>query len=223
MTPYYDKDGITIYHGDARHVLPHIATGSVSSIVTDPPYGMNLQPQRGATKAIEGDERRMAKSLWWAVMPDCIRVLQDNSKALFFGRWSEEWAKPVLEEFFTVKGCIVWVKNVWGIGYYIRPQWELCWYCHKGEPEVPDDAPSDVWDFRKVHEQIHSCEKPVALLKNAVRMCGPGTVLDPFMGVGSTLRAAKDEGRKAIGIEIEEEYCEAAVQRLRQGVLNLTA
>ena len=220
MKPYCEQDGIVIYHGDCREVLPTLEPESVSSIVTDPPYGMDLQPQRGKTKAIEGDVQRFAKSLWYGSAPFWSRVLESDTASVFFGRWSEEWAKALLSEWFTVKDCIVWVKNNFGLGYYTRPQWELAWYVHKGTPPTPEQAGSNVWDFRKVMDQVHSCEKPVPLLRRAIEVCGGnGVILDPFMGSGTTLRAAKDLGRRAIGIEIEERYCEIAANRLRQGVL----
>jgi site-specific DNA-methyltransferase (adenine-specific) len=120
-----------------------------------------------------------------------------------------------------VKGGIVWRKNMWGLGYYLRPQWEQMWYCHKGEPPRPADAPSDVWDAAREREPEHSCEKPEGLLGRAVAFVSePGAiVLDPFVGSGTTLVAAKRQGRRAIGIEIEERYCEIAARRLAQGTL----
>jgi site-specific DNA-methyltransferase (adenine-specific) len=221
MKPYYEDDFTTIFHGDCRELLPNLEP--VDLVLTDPPYGMDLQPQRGKTKAIVGDVRRDAQSLMWGVVPQCYRLLKPDSSAFFFGRWSEVWAKEVLDQWFDVKGCIVWVKNVFGIGYYLRPQWELAWYCHKGKPPVPEEAVSDVWDCRRVFDTQHSCEKPIdllgRLLKFAVGQKGGGLVLDPFMGSGSTLRAAKDMAIKSIGIEIEEKYCEIAAKRLHQEIL----
>jgi site-specific DNA-methyltransferase (adenine-specific) len=68
---------------------------------------------------------------------------------------------------------------------------------------------------------MHPNQKPIALMRWCIEKCPPGTVLDPYMGSGTTIRAAKDLGRKAIGIEIEERYCEIAAKRLAQGVLDL--
>lgn len=82
---------------------------------------------------------------------------------------------------------------------------------------------TDVLSHRTITSPLHPCEKPVGLLSDLLLTVGhdAGTILDPFMGSGTTLRAAKDLGRKAIGIDIEEKYCQIAVERLRQGVLKL--
>jgi site-specific DNA-methyltransferase (adenine-specific) len=67
----------------------------------------------------------------------------------------------------------------------------------------------------------HPSQKPIKLMKDILLKCPEGIVLDPFMGSGTTLRAAKDLGKKAIGIEINEEYCEIAAERMSQTVMNL--
>jgi site-specific DNA-methyltransferase (adenine-specific) len=67
----------------------------------------------------------------------------------------------------------------------------------------------------------HPTEKPLALMRELISKCPPGVILDPFMGSGTTLRAAKDHGRPAIGIEIEERYCETAARRCSQETLGL--
>jgi DNA modification methylase len=214
LTPFYQDDYATIYHGDCREILPQLP--KVDLVLTDPPYGISLQPPRGITKPIKGDLRREAKSLLWFVSDQAYRLTPENTCHLFFGGWSETWVKDVLAEWFTVKGCIIWKKNVFGIGYHLRPQHEFIWVCHKGDPMPPEQAPSDVWECAKVQAPEHSCEKPIELIARAIQYCGiPKTILDPFMGSGTTLVAAKQLGRKAIGIEIEEKYCEIAATRLR--------
>jgi site-specific DNA-methyltransferase (adenine-specific) len=216
IKPYYNKSGITIYQGDARFILPSLETESVDAVITDPPYGINFQPRWGKTKAIKNDHRRDAKSLWWAILPDLFRILRANTASVFFAGKSEEWVKPLLEEWFEVKGAIVWRKNFFGLGYYLRPQWELAWYVHKAKPALPAVAISDVWDFKRDYKLKHSCQKPIALLKHAIQFCGGELILDPFIGSGSTLCAAQELGRRAIGVELEEEYCELAAKRLEE-------
>ena len=191
---------------------------SVDSIVTDPPYGIDLQPQRKLTQAIEGDKPQEARDLWTKFVPETYRILKDNTASIFFARWSEVWCKEVLEQYFTVKSCIVWVKNNFGIGYYTRPQHEFIWYCHKGKPPLPLKPQSDVWMEPKVLKPIHSCEKPIGLIERAIGFTSPenSIILDPFLGSGTTAIAAHNTGRKFIGIEKEPKYVEIARQRLEQ-------
>jgi site-specific DNA-methyltransferase (adenine-specific) len=208
-------EGIELYCGDCREVLPLIS--EIDAVVTDPPYGISLAPQRGLTEAIQGDGREEAKELWRFLASESVRLAKADTGHLFWTGWSETWTKEVLAEHFTVKSCVVWAKNMFGIGYYTRPQHEFAWYCHKGKPPVPAEAFSDLWSVPKVQAPIHSCEKPVALMKAAIRLCdtrGGGTVLDPFMGVGSTGVAAISLGRKFIGCEIEQKHFDVAVKRI---------
>ena len=217
MEPYYEHNGITIYHGDCREIMPQL--GKVDAVVTDPPYGIDLQPQRGLNSPIANDKQEDARQLWSDFVPVCFGLLPDNSSAMFWTGWSEVWTKDTLSKWFTVKSCIVWVKNVWGIGYYTRPQHEFAWYCHKGKPPVLDNPVSDVWNVPRLNAPIHANQKPVELLQRCMLLTGGETILDPFMGSGTTLVAAKQLGRKAIGIELEEKYCEIAAKRLAQEVL----
>ena len=207
---------VDLYHGDCLEVMASIPDGSVDSFVSDPPYGMNLKPQRGRTQSILGDGNDEAPDLWAAFLPHAARIAKDDTAHLFFSRWSEAWVKPLLAEHFTVKGCIVWSKTNFGIGYYVRPQWELAYYCHKGKPPKPAKAESDVWVHKRVARPVHSCEKPVGLMERAVRLCAPdgGVVVDPFMGVGSTGLACVNTGRQFIGIERDDKYFAIASERI---------
>lgn len=219
--PFYADEYVTLYHGDSRRILPQLGTEWVDSIVCDPPYGIDLQPQRGKTKAIANDTRREAKALWWAMIPLLHAAAKPNTSHFVFGGWSEAWCAEVLREWFTVKGCIVWKKNQFGMGYYLCPQWELAWYLHKGEPPVPEKASSDVWECAREQAPEHSCQKPVELMQRAIQYTGAKVILDPFAGSGSTLLAAKNLGLRAVGIECELEYCELIKRRLAQEVLPL--
>lgn len=207
-----------IIQGDCLEVMQGIPDKSVDAIITDPPYGMDLQPQRGITQAIEGDKPQEARELWAQFVPETYRILKDDTASIFFARWSEVWCKEVLEQYFTVKACIVWVKNNFGIGYYTRPQHEFIWYCHKGKPPLPKTPQSDVWLEPKVLKPIHSCEKPTGLIERAIDFTTieNGILLDPFLGSGTTAVAALNTGRFFIGIEKEPKYVEIARKRVEQ-------
>jgi DNA modification methylase len=214
-------NGITLYQGDSRDVLPSLA--EVDAIITDPPYGISLVPQRGLTEAIQGDGRDEAKELWAVLAIEASRLAKPDTGHLFWTGWSETWTKDVLAEHFTVKSCIVWAKNMFGIGYYTRPQHEFAWYCHKGKPPLPQKPMSDLWEVPKVQAPVHSCEKPVALMRAAIRLCEPrgdGIVLDPFMGVGATGVAAVEMGRRFVGIELDQGHFETALRRIERAASN---
>jgi len=217
MTPYYDEDGVTIYHGDCRDVWPDAWHGDV--MVTDPPYGIAyVSNQYGALpRSIVGDDdtslRDWALEQWW---------YEDKTPmpALVFGTWKRP--APV-----ATRQVLVWdTKGALGMGALDlpwKPAHQQIYVIGSGFEGRRD---SDVLRFAPVQSmayngRVHPHQKPVELMRELIGKCPPGTILDPFMGSGTTLRAAKDLGRRAIGIEIEERYCEIAVQRLAQGVLAL--
>lgn len=205
-----------LHHGDCLDVLRTLPAASVDACVTDPPYGIDLRPQRGITRSIAGDGRGEAEGLWREFVPLVEKACKQDTAHIFFAGWSEPWVKTVLEESFTVKGLIVWVKNIWGIGYYLRPQHEFAWYCHKGTPRRPIEPLSNVWEYPRESAPIHSCQKPLKLMKRAVSFCAPdgSVILDPFMGSGSTGVAAAELGFDFIGIERDADYLKIAEERI---------
>lgn len=210
-TPYYSRDGITIYHADCRDILPLL--GPVDLVLTDPPYGIghptdyaargrgNLAPCRDYPPVYGDDE------------PFNPRPLLSVGTAHIL--WGANYYAHLLP---PVSGWLVWDKE--------RPDTldqatsELAWTdCVKGCRRL-----RHLWNGmirRSDEELVHPTQKPEALMRWCLDLAGESaqTILDPFMGSGTTLRAAKDLGRKAIGIEIEEKYCEIAVKRLAQEVL----
>jgi site-specific DNA-methyltransferase (adenine-specific) len=127
----------------------------------------------------------------------------------------------ILYPLFDRTQCIVWDKGVGGLGNGWRHSHELIAHGAFGQTVYADEFRRDVVSCATVPsgDRDHPTQKPMELLRTLVRFHPPGLILDPFMGSGTTLRAAKDLGRRAIGIEIEEKYCEIAVKRLAQEVL----
>ena len=206
MKPYYDQDGITIYHGDCREVLPYMP--KVDLVLTDPPYGIK-RFQKGFGSTRFRGHRCEKNGITWDVAP----------------------TKELLDE---VLGAGI-AAIVWGYNNLELPRSEhfLVW---DKEQTVDNFASAEIAYssigvtakvFRysiHVHNQVwkgHPTQKPESLMRWCINLCPnqPQTILDPFMGSGTTLVAAKVEGCRAIGIEIEERYCEIAANRLAQGVL----
>ena len=196
MNPYYEADGITIYHGDALEVLESLP--AVGAVVSDPPYPNNAGHFVDGIAAAEEFCRTFLCEEW-----------------LVF--WDELTRPPVPLPLVAV--------HVWHRTNSNRPDnYEPVYHftaagAHKA---------SRCFGYPVVYPGLTGCkeatghptQKSERLMQRLVGMTA-GTVLDPFMGSGTTLVAAKNLGRKAIGIEVEERYCETAAKRLAQGVLDL--
>lgn len=223
MTPYYEQDGITIYHGDCREVLPSLA--SVDLVLTDPPYGVNYVSNSGGRRGKEpigNDGARISLRLYRQVIP----MLRANH-LLWFTRW-DAWPDvwELVGGAFPLRGLLVWDKGTPGMGdlQHWGPSYELI--ASAGAGKTSGSRDQSVLRFSGVtHSQRqHPTEKPLALLQYLIAKLGDvDSVLDPFAGSGATLHAAKLLGRSAVGIETEERYCEIAAKRLSQQVLEFRA
>lgn len=213
MKPYYDDGrGIVIYHGDCREILPHLP--KVDLVLTDPPYGIDHPCDfhsrgRGALALcrdypkVNGDNKPFDPAPWLA-MP-CILWGGNHyaSRLPDSGGWLV-WDKERPDDLDQATCELAWSNVVKGVRR-LRYLWNGM--IRKGDDEL-----------------YHPTQKPVELMAWCLQLRWTAdleTILDPFMGSGTTLRAAKDLGRKAIGIEIEERYCEIAARRLAQEVLAL--
>jgi site-specific DNA-methyltransferase (adenine-specific) len=226
VRPYYDHGGITIYNGDCRSVL-----GSVNGdvCITDPPYAE--QTHEGALTgssslprtlidfaSVNADELRDALSLvdvrrWLVVTMDWHHVapLEERPPVGFHFIRFGVWVKPNPTPQFS--------------GDRPAHGWEAVALFHRpGRKRWNGGGRPATWNVPKVTSD-HPTGKPMSLVRQFVQLFSDAgeTILDPFMGSGTTLRAAKDLGRKAIGIEIEERYCEIAAKRLSQEVLTFAA
>lgn len=222
LKPYYQDDHCTIYHGDCLELADLWTCADV--LVTDPPYGTEVvgsqhggygRRQKAAREA--GDAKRRQGT---TIANDSTTVTRDAALALWGDRLALVFGSPRMPDPpMTVVDRLVWDKKRLGMnGGPWRYRHESI-YVTAGFERVNDAATSilSFWPDQSAH--IHA--KPIELMSWLVGAAPPGVVADPFMGSGTTLRAAKDLGRKAIGIEIEERYCEIAAKRLAQEVLPL--
>lgn len=223
---------VDLWHGDARELVA-LVTEPVRCILTDPPFGVNYASRRAVTPEgkkwsapIDGDLNvDEALDLFHEVMVPLCDKLTDPGEVYVFTRWDVvgAWidavkALPNLQ----YKAMLVWDRGYpgqgdldcnWGMGF------ELVLYCKRGRREMPYRR-SGVIAVDKPHpgSQIHQNEKPVALLEKFIEMSTDlgDLVVDPFAGSASTLVAARNLGRRAIGIEKDDTFYARAKERLTQ-------
>jgi site-specific DNA-methyltransferase (adenine-specific) len=229
MTPYYEDDLVTLYHGDCRDVLADLPDGCVDLVLTDPPYGMNWSASgKTAQGSIAGDGARQGVRLVRQMLAETSRLLADDAHLLMFCHW-ESWPDfyDALTPYVGLRNALIWHKATGGMGNvrtnYLR-DYEVILYGARGKrPILGDGVYTNVLTgfSRVVGGRTHPTEKPQSLLAHlATRHCPEGgTVLDTFAGTGSTLLAAKSLGLRGVGVEIDERYCEIAANRLSQGAL----
>lgn len=240
MKPYYESGGITIYHGDCVRVLSGLEAESVDGIVTDPPFSSGARTDAG--KSVRGAMLRGEKwdRDWFShdnmathgflflmrlLCADLLRVTRRGGTAHFFIDWRmyPNLYGAIESCGWVAKNLLVWDKCSFGMGTNYRNAHELVIYAEKGDAEFRRHDLSNVLRATRAGTENHPTEKPTSLLEMMIGATtdADGIVLDPFLGSGSTLVAAKNLGRRAIGIEIEERYCEIAAERLSQEVLAL--
>jgi site-specific DNA-methyltransferase (adenine-specific) len=227
MSPYYEADGITIYHGDCREIVPELS--GVRLVVTDPPYVFGLASTSQEGKAGGWGDLMNNAAFFAALLRDFRRLIGGNDGAVWmFNSWRSfpVIARAAYEAQWPIESLLVWDKGWIGPGgpRGLRPSYELAVLWGEGGYTVVDRSTPDIWreKWSGFKPTGHPAEKPVALVRRMIEAGNAeGAVLDPFMGSGTTLVAAKNLGRRAIGIEIEERYCEIAAERLSQGVLDL--
>lgn len=211
MKPYYQDSAVTIYHGDCREILPSI--GQFTLGLTDPPYGINLE----YGVFIDTPENVQL------IISEVVPLMLDRVKRAALTCGTRQ------------------------IHYYPPPDWILCWLNRAGsfrntwgftcwqpilvygkDPYLEKclgSRPDIIEHCETAEKNGHPCPKPENFWRKLLARCSvdqSDSILDPFMGSGTTLRAAKDLGRKAIGIEIEEKYCEIAAKRMAQEVFTFT-
>lgn len=242
LKPYYndEKNGIAIFLGDCLEIMPELP--KVDLVVTSPPYNINNTTGGGIgngglwanAKLGEGygqhkDNMPHDKYVEWQVKClDAMMGLLKNSGAIFYNHKRRVQGGLIQDRqdivgSFPVRQIIIW-NRPGGINFnsgYFLPKHELIYLiCNPGF-KLKQEAIGlgDVWEIIPENNTPHPAPFPKQIPLRCISSTSPDLVLDPFMGSGTTLVAAKELGRKAIGIEIEEKYCEIAAKRLAQEVL----
>jgi site-specific DNA-methyltransferase (adenine-specific) len=199
MKPYYEENGITIYHADCRDVLPHLP--QVDLVLTDPPYGVNKAEW---DNSFPTDWYPLAKKI-----ADTICIITGGPQL----RYVIPLVGPDLVD-------VIAARNLNGMTFTAIgfANWIAAVIAGKKPPQGVTFFDFAVEGFMPSHPS----PKPIAYMRKLLRRLLPdgGSLIDPFMGSGTTLRVALNQHISAIGIEIEERYCEIAANRLRQGVLD---
>lgn len=245
MKPYYEHGGISIFHGDALQVLAELPDRAFDALLTDPPYcsGGYLEAQkntpaqglRGATVRADdfewfGSDNLGTAGLAWllrSMMAETRRLLLPNRSAFVFTDWRmiPIMAPAIESSGLRYRNMLVWDKGNAGLGVGFKPAHELIMEFANGSTEYQVLDGQNVLRFARLSAsaKTHRAEKPVSLVAEIIRVATPlgGAILDPFLGSGSSLFAARKWGRRAVGIDVSEACCEIAATRLAQEVLPL--
>lgn len=198
--------------GDSTSIdaVEKLMNGNVVDLIfTDPPYNVAFNGRSGKHEVIMNDN--LSESDFGSFIDEvCNTIKAINPKAYYI--WCNWNFYGVLQGKLDYKTCIVWAKNVFGLGHGYRHQHEFCLFNGKVDEVIKNE--SDLWEIKKDHNYVHPTQKPVAL---SVRAFGNHikllNVLDLFGGSGSTLIGAEQTGRKAFLMELDPKYCDVIVKR----------
>ena len=230
MQPYYDHDGITIYHGDCREILPTL--GEMDIAITSPPYNIGAVHHNNKSRHSPYPDN-LPESTYQDMQIFVLRLLHGRVKSVFYNHKNrirdgiEVSPRTWLDKTpWTCRQSLVWVNG--------GPNHDPCRFYPKTErvywlakPDTPWLENRKYWDVLECSPDVvslagkdHTRSFPLSLAQKILGVAPwANRALDPFMGSGTTLVAAKNLGRQAVGIEIQEKYCEIAVKRLAQEVL----
>ncbi len=209
--PYYEDEHVTLYHGDAREVLPSVE--GVGLVLTDPPYGIGWKP-----RVNHQDQRWVDERL------DISFAMVGQFNCVWGGNYFTDLVRPS-------ESWLIWIKRPDGFNFDNDARsyavCEMAWSDFGGKPRTKHftwDGGMRAGDASN-RTFCHPAQKPLEVMRWCIELAPEfsGPIVDPFMGSGTTIRAAIDCGHRAIGIEIDESYCEIAAKRLAQGVLDFGA
>jgi len=187
---------------------------------TDPPYNIWFKPQRWTHDKIMNDNMsdEEFETFLWDYLSNQFSFTKDNTVAIIWMWWPtiQSFQKKI-KELYTIKSMPIWYKNNFWIWYWTRPQYEPCFLCLKWEPEKPETAPSDIWEYSKVYKTIHSCEKPIELIWEKIKtFIKWNLILDLFWWSGSTMVACHQLNRKCFMSELDPKYVQTIVNRMQK-------
>lgn len=215
MKPYYQDDLVTLYHGDCLEITDWLAA---DVLVTDPPYGMGYESNFNRDKRNAKVGRKVSADASPEVRDEAILAWGERP-AVVFGRWNVDRPRSTVAR-------LVWDRGYHGMGdlsFPWGPADEEIYVLGRGfsgsrEPNVIRVHALMSGDRERPD---HPTPKPIPLMERLISKCPPGVIADPFAGSGSTLIAAVNQGRRAIGVELEERYCELIAKRLSSQTMTL--
>ena len=224
--PYWSDGQVTLYHGDARVILPQLPRPIANTVIADPPFFMPAQQYAGRDKSWQRSwADTSVLSGWWDSIAAAVApmVKPDGHFLVFCDDASYPVFYPALYTRWPNIGCLVWDKGSVGMGSAWRNTTELIVAARGYAAYWAGGAVSNVLRFPRVPaaSRLVPVDKPEPLLRALIEPSTPanGLVLDLFSGGGSGLAAARTLGRRAIGIELDEQRCEVIARRLSQADL----
>ena len=215
-----------IYNEDCLEGMKRIPDNSIDLIVTDPPYLINYKTgyrkdkEHRFNEVILNDDN---EDLIKGYIKECYRILKDDSAMyMFCSSHKVDLFKVELEKHFTIKNMIIWVKNNHTAGDLkaaFGRKYEIIFLVNKGRKELNGKRLTDVWEFPRVsgNKQIHQNQKPLALIKQCIKKHSNehDIIFDGFMGSGTTAIACMNTKRNFIGFELDKEYYEKSLERIK--------
>jgi len=218
-----EEDLNKIIHGDCLKEIPKIEDNSVDCVIIDPPYGIDFQSNYKKEKfdKIKNDTNDSFKLLDNSL--DKVKPkMKKNSHIYVFTSWKVyEKVKPIVEKHFEIKNCLIWNKEDRGMGDLngnYAESYEMIIFATQGKRKLySEKRPMNILNFSRTENSEHPTQKPVELIKELISNSTKESqvVLDYFSGSGSTIIAAKDIGRKWLGIELEEDYINVIKEKLK--------
>lgn len=199
-----------VYHGDCLEIMKSLQPESVDMVITDPPYFLpNIQfrpAMRQQTRTWDGNFT-LAQHMFATYLDAVLRLAKPDFEIYVFGDdLMTAVIYPIMYSRFYNTKTLVWDKGRIGLGGKWRRQYENIVYSYRGDVKEGNSGRSDILRFPSDREKDHPYQKPLPLLKELLSASKPGTILDPFMGTGNTMLAARICGWNGIGIEIEEKH-----------------